>query len=738
DICLFLPLGCGCMLSHKVLALILVLLIVYPLFFFEIAVAEDEIKSIVDASLDVEFETATDLKVSVTMDVNEVTVFDTTYTNNEIHNLASSANISDLETMGAIKLKLRDLLKNQIKKSFENATVTALNEKPSYQNTQFYDDYSVNLTAAFFGLDETVNAYDFVNGVLDMDAIVYYAFSLQAEPGWNNTYAVTLPDSMKYRYTTGAIYVNRILWEVKNRDGQNPESLAELSIQFVEPSTPGTSEDDIYLEFELDTSNINQIALQTTIAAKTVDIREYDVLPDLITELDFVPSDGMRLFIDNGFFSWEDLYNKTIKTIEKLIISTIENSSLNQTMEMSFHWNPETTINCSSPYNITSMDDNPPIKAELTDEDIRLLICDIPTRAFFGLINAGAKANISADDIKFGDKLDEIKRPYDVFLRLPNNITLEGKNIYSWNQSTPISGEFASDAPLEYPKEDIETYIEIEIRKMDLDLPSFFTGKTKLTATSHAKEDTYIRVMHFPAEFNISGKINLTYLNSDAFRLCTEENVFTTADINVYLTNKKVVFNTRLYDVLNNLEMQGAVNKDVFYDSLKWDGDIANMDNVNPVKISIYANNIYSIDFNLSFWPPGITVSNQTFSLKSLENRPVTYCIIFPKGISVDAKDTLNKSMIQGETSDGREYIELSFEADDSVETNVVVCKLSTSSFYLLGLFLPCLLSLLLVIILIIIVYLIRKKKKGRKIIHEEVTGYEDQDYYVPPPPQSK
>ncbi len=722
------------MLSHKILVLALVFLIFPTIFFIETTVAEDERESIVDATFNIEMETATDLKLSVTMSVYEMIVFDKTYDNSEIHNLATSTNLSDAQTLGAIKLNLRNLLKNQIKKSFENATVFALNDMPSYEDTHFHDDYSVNLTSAFFGLNQTVSAYELINGVLDMDAIVYYTFNLQAEHGWNNTYTFILPDSLKYRYTTGTADTNKIQWMIKNWDGNNSETLAELSIQMVEPTTPSTTTDDISLEFLLDASNVDLVGFKTTIIAETIDIRSYEILPDFITELAFIPSDGLRLFIDNGLLNLDKVYNNTIKHIEQLSIQTIENSSFSQNLETTFNWSAETTTNCSNPYNITNMDNYPPIKAELIDEDVRLVLCGMSSRAFFGLINSGGNANLSSEDINFGDDLNNIGFPYTINLQLPNNITIDGNNTQCWNQTTPISGEFVSEDSPEYSNEDIQTYVEIDISKMDLDLPSFFTGETKLTTTSQIKEETSLYVMHFPPEFSISEKINLTLLNSDAFRLCTEENVFTPEDIEGYLTNKKVIFNTRLSNVLNDIEIQGVVDKSVFYDSLKWDGDIANMDEVNPIKTSISSHNIYPVAFNISFLPPELSITNQIFTLSGIEDKAVTYRIIFPKGISIKVKETLNRTVLQGQTNDERAYVEVSFSGNEA-ETERIECMLSASSLYLLGLFMPCLLSFILVIILIIIVFFIRKKTRGRRVKKEpESTGYEDQEYYVPPP----
>jgi hypothetical protein len=117
------------------------------------------------------------------------------------------------------------------------------------------------------------------------------------------------------------------------------------------------------------------------------------------------------------------------------------------------------------------------------------------------------------------------------------------------------------------------------------------------------------------------------------------------------------------------------------------------------------------------------------------------YRIVFPKGISVTASDEHNLTITKGKTSDDRIYIEFSFPPESMIESDVLTCSLTASPLYLVGLFIPCILSFVLVIILIVVVYLIRKKRRGGgKIFHREKpeqSGYEGEDYYVPPPPGS-
>jgi len=722
--------------------IVVCLCLVFSMLYISTISAEETLDSLVDATITVEFVTGTNLKINTVLDVQRINVFDTVYDNAEIQNIAST----NLEILGAIKLSLRNLLKNQIETSFDGAIVTAINQIPEYQNNLFYDEFAVDLVSSYFGLNDSANSETLVNGFLDMGAVVEYNFNFVTEPGWNNTFTCVLPNSISFKSAnTDDVSLNtkEITWTL-NWNGVNSEIAARLSTRYKNPTTTGSETEDIFLTFDLDSSNVDNVSLSTVFSLRTINIQGYNVLPDFVTELDFVPSDGIRLFIDNDLLLWDGFYEKTIKPIEITTISTIESSSFNQSLSMLFNWDAETSTNCTTPYNTTNMDAFPAIKAVLTSvSPIDLLFCDVSSRAFFGLINAGGVANISEEDVNFGDRLFEIGQSYEVLLQLPNDVYLDGDNIYRWNESILFSGVFSSDLqPLpNYSEEVIETYIEIDMSKLDLNIPSFFTGKTEFTATTRSKEDIRMFVTVFPMEFNLSDKINLPYLNSDAFRICVEESVFFEEEVDGFLSNKKALFETRMSRVLSGLTMKGVVDKDVFSDSLSWDKDISHMDAVVPVIASNYANNLYPVNFGLSFWPPGTHISNQTFIFESIKNQSVTYRIVFPKGISVQATDTLNKSILKGETTDGREYIEVFFASDEEGGIDTITCVLVASSLYMLGQFLPCIISFVLVLILVMIIYMFRKKRRGKKlVIQEEVdtSGYEGEDFYVPPPPSSK
>lgn len=722
----------------KLLDVIMFILLLTSLFLVNATTAEDTIENRVNASFDIEFVNGTNLNVDITMNVYKLTTY-------KAYDAEEIANASD-EEMGALKYELYLLLKNQLEGIFENADISNF-AMPTYDGGKFNEVLNVKLTSSFFEMNNSVTAHDFINGVLDMDAQVNYSLNLQAESGWNNTFKFILPKSMSLEFANTDdfdIHKNEITWTLENWDGEIPNRLAALSISFKNPTTSELEIEDISLEFELDTSDTKTTNLTTIISAKNIDIREYDFLPDFITNLDFVPTDGIRLFIDNRLISWDDFYQKTIEHVEEITVSKIENSSLNQTLTMSFNWDSETAANCSNPYNVTHMDNQPSIKAELTDSNIELQICSVSTRAVFGLINAGAKVNISQDDINFGDKLDEIGYKYNVTLYMPDNISLDRGNIYRWNQSNPISGEFESNISEEYSEEKIDTIVEIEMSGTDLNLISFFTGETELTMTLYMQETHNYSVTTVPDEFNLPEKVSLEYLNSDAFRLCIEEDVFIEDNVTAFLDNEKQLFEKMMGNIFQVPEftVDGRVNRDAFDESLgRWDGNIADMDADTPVKVVSYAHSSYPVSFDLSFLPPKFEVVNQSFNFTGLQNQNVIYRMIFPHGTNVSFNDSLDRAVLK-ETDDGRKYIEISFNASEAGLTDEISCKIVPSSLFIVGIFMPCIVSLIITIILIIVIYIIRKKRKGRKEIviereSEGFGGYEDQDYYVPPPPPS-
>ena len=48
------------------------------------------------------------------------------------------------------------------------------------------------------------------------------------------------------------------------------------------------------------------------------------------------------------------------------------------------------------------------------------------------------------------------------------------------------------------------------------------------------------------------------------------------------------------------------------------------MDDIVPVVVSNYANEVYAVGFNVSLWPAELTLAPQRFTLQGLQNQTVT------------------------------------------------------------------------------------------------------------------
>ena len=713
----------------------LLLLSVTP--FTKQAAADEQIENIVSTEIFIKIISATDLKINITMDVEKATAFGKTYNKNEINSLTTSTNRDDIEALGVIKNNLHLTLYEQIDKTFQNSEIKVLSDKPEYTDKLFIEGYTVNFTNAFFGLNESINTYEFINGLLNMGGVINYIFDLYSQPGWNTTYIFDLNTKYGLIRTNGKydITKNTIQWEIRNWDGSKQNTTAELSMKEKNPSTTSDTKQDIFLEFLLD-SESKVTTLQTNILIKKMDITNYSVIPDFITNLDAVTSDGLRLLVANNLTTWDEIYQKTIKPIQEKIKTTLETNKFNQTLDFVFNWDYNTTTNIKESYNIQHMDEQPPVKAILTDDEIKLKIYNIPVRGLFGLINSGAQASVTRKDINFGDKIENIGYPYNITLLMPKDITLNNQNRFTWNDTKNFTGEFQSKNPKTYNNEKIDTTIEINIKKTDLNLANIFTGKKELSFSLDISQKSSYNVTKIRDEFILPDEIKIRFLNSDTLRLCIEEGIFSEKMINSFLINEKNDFEEKLKTVIPDLKVKGNIDKQTFENSLKWDGNINQMEGKEPVITSYYSYTTHPVLFDISLIPPKFKIHNQTYVFKGIKNQSVTYRVIFPEGVTVDAYDKYNKTTVK-ETSDNRYCLEISFspsEADLIINTT---CILKPSMLFIIGVLMPCFITILIGLILLIMLVMIRRKKRRIKPAKKEEipsdTG-EEEYYYIPPP----
>ena len=704
----------------------------------------------VDTNVDITFETGTKINVHVEMRAHKLKIYkrDEGYSADEIRNIFD-------EEKSAFKQILHIIIYDDLKDVFRNADFSNRTGPEEDANSLsdsgegewnspiiFYEDVEVKLSSSFFNIDSSINAHDFVNGFLDMGSIISYAFDFQAQPGWNNTYTIILPDSISLESAlNGRVNedVNRISWEIKNWKGNTTKTQdAKLSTRFTNP-TSTVNKEKTTLGLKIDFSNVEKTTLETITSLENIGIEKYAVLPDFISNVKVVPSDGVRLLIDNGLLSWNSLQEQNIMPIEINVTAKLE-ERLNQTLDFSFNWNDSTTINCTHPYNISKMDGDPPIKTELFDGDVELKIQEMTPRALFGLLNAGGTTNLSSDEVNFGD----LGYDYDGELILPKNISLNGKNIYSWNYTYPIEGSMKSEIGPIYKDEKKNMLITVDISKTDLNLLDLFKGKTCLTLNADIINKFELYRIIFPEIFDLN-QISLEYLNADAMRLILEENVVSDSALDNFLTEKKAHLEEKTAAVTDEEGTGSYIDKKSFYDSLKWNGDIYHMDDDIPVEVILCSNVAYLLPFNVSFLPPSGTASNQTFNLSGDVNHNISYKIIFPKGMSITADDVLNKAST-GATEDGREYVYVAFTAGEGLSGNLVNCSIKVSALFIILAFQPCIIGFILLVIFVIVIYLIKKRKRKGKtvVIREEKRDYpkgkieaeqQEEEYYIPPAP---
>ncbi|MFH1013243.1 MAG: hypothetical protein V1769_01895 [Thermoplasmatota archaeon] len=691
--------------------------------------------------------------VHVIADVDAITLSASgkTYSKSEIQ----SVSISNPELMGAIKYAIKAALSEQLQNTFMNADIVTNQDLPSYATSVFSDSYTITLSPSFFSLGEEVNVYEFVNGMIDCGAFVNYSIPLQASSGWNNTYVFVLSEEMTYRITTGTVKQNSITWTVLNGDGETPQRTAEVTLAGNTPSTSGFVSDSIKVTFEMDCTQPKQPRLSILLNAEAINISPYALPFPLFSNIDIVPSDGVRLLIKNNLTGWDNIFANTLEPASSMIIEAVESSSFNQTIDAIFSWDNTTTTECQEPYNITNMNCLPPVRGMFIDDDVLFNMCSLSSRAVFGLVNAGAKVHMTSADVNFGDNLNTLSYSYDGSLVLPDHVLLNNQRTFLWNQTLPIAGNFSSDVAPSYTIQDIDTHIIIEIESTDMNLVSFFTGKTELTVGVFLSETQRRNVTTLPDHMVLPPQVSLTYLNADGLRLCVEESVFSDEQITSFLSDETRMFENHSKDLFPLLQGKAQVDKESFDQSLQWAGNISSMNDSVPVKVVSTFHSSYPLPFSFLLFPPGLNVSKQEISFTSIPNQSITYTMVFPQGTSVEVNDTLDRAEIR-ERSDGRKCLVVSFNASEDDLVDVVTVSMRPSVLFILGLFVPCIISLIITIILIVVVYVLRKKRKQfhgpnhkktnkkskpskvSQQVEDNDIELDEEDFYVPPPPSRR
>lgn len=682
----------------------------------------------VDASLDITFINGTFLDVNIKLDAHRIKIFDKSYNASEIRTRYGEDGAAfKLVLYNHIESILDDSVfpycENEIGRPYVDEDSLLQTSGNPYDPVVFYMDCNISLMPAFFGVENIISSIgDFVNGVLDMGGGVSYSFDFVADAGWNITYNFILSETMEaVEVEEGSLSLSgkKITWEIDNWGG-NEEKTEEggFTVKYSNPTSKFENE-DIYLDVSFDFTGVEKTSLTCTIQVTAVEVTDLVSLPSFVSDLSYVPADGVRLFVQEGLFSWETVHSKIFDSLKKEVERDLA-ASLNISFNPVITVNTSTTSNCSSPYDPSEMDGVPPLSSTLSD-DVYLRLCNISSRAFFGFVYAGGVAQLSEEDISIGD----LGYPYTAHLVLPPDV--DGS--CSWNKSSYLNTSVRYDAAPCYGDEKVERYIEGELKSIDLDLTSILTGRSDVVATIDARDSYIIYHITPPEEFKLPERISISQINADLIRLCIEEKVFDERTLQNYFAHQKQLAEQHFSQVFSIPNIEGYIDEWRLVESREWDGNVREMNDEKPFIIPIYTRLSYKTGFKFSFIPLSFTISNQSIVCSSIQGEKVFYRFFFPKGLDVVCNDTLNMLSVN-RTSDGRTFIEVVFdETEGNLTTIIVSYSLKASSVFVVLTFLPCIVGMVVLIVLAAVIVVIRRKRRKAAPVYKE----ED---FVPPPSQ--
>jgi len=691
----------------------------------------------VESSIDIVVLNGTILSVEFTADVSYFTL-----PANEMQYSREDIIQANSEERGAIKYALKSDIVSQMKSSFPDCQFEQIYSLPRYESGLFIDKYYVNLTADFFSMNSSISTFQLVNGLLDSGVFVNYSFPWTALEGWNNTYTLLLSDEIGFKRTNGDVDNKKISWEVFNGFGNIEMISGTITLKDLNPTTPPNQNESVTLVFSLNCHPVENPAMSIILKANRLDMNAYSLMSTVFSLPSSLPADSVRLCVQNNLTTFDKIRSFSLDKYEKSAMSSVESSTFNQSFNLSFFWNESTTVNCSPAFVLDFMDESPPVTGLITDPSVEVNFFNITDKAFFGLINAGAESVVNSSNVNFADVFDKSKLSSSCELILPRHVLFDNKQVVSWNHSTEFVGKFDSEKSPTYDTQEVSQYQVINVKSTDLNLLSFFTGKTEVNLGIGFEKTREIFVLSRSSDLSIPDQIVLPFINADAFRVCIEEGVFSTEEINKYINQQETALENMSRRLFPSIKGSAVNDPRVFQDSLEWNENISSMEDKDPVTIRQYMESTAPLKCHFSLFPPQFSFAKQNFTFIGVPREKVTYNMTFPKGVSINILSS-SQPIIQKSSSNGNAQLSLTLNASETGKVATVLLSMEPTLLYVIGLFVPCIISVMITLVLFIVVYIIRKKRnvfrqnKNRHNLPEDNESYENEDYYVPPKPPS-
>jgi hypothetical protein len=613
------------------------------------------------------------------------------------------------------------------------------------------------------------NVNELIDGSLKMGAKITQTLKLAAKAGHSNEFEISVPKYSIYQHPdqltishpndedrdSDYIVVKRI----DNKDGNVSESeyLHDIVLKSANP-TPALKtgvKEDVNIQLEIDVVNFDEIYIRDSLLEiSVVDLRESNIdLPQNITDLFFMSSDGIRLFYENGVIDENDIRDEIDGELTKTSESLEERLNSTHPIDLELTWD-FASINALEPlYYLedtgvyTRMGVGRSVKGYIKSTDMiepHFFETNLTQNAIFGFLNAGAEAEINL-------RL-KIKYDYKLNLTLPEGLRLKGELGRPGVRDSYLIPESETDdiivisknAPVYYSNQAL-IYTLIDIKELDMKNFNQFVSEVKIEV-----EGTLHRILSSAhSSFNtiLPPEVTMTYVNSDAFRLAYYENLIDLKEIT-----------DEIYDIIqSNLTnvFEGNITPSIKFDekSMKFDGDINDMDDDAPIKFTITAEGEMNIGsggggtFGSLMGPSQYNYDDlrlQAFISHEIELPLVgkhgwntTYKIIMPRYIEIVGTPKLENltgtttDIETGTADEGRHYMKITIFSDDPGVKNikaVIGIEINITPWYFMSkIIIPIILSLILLII-IIYIYILRRKK--RKALEKEtgVAGVTVQD----------
>jgi len=243
----------------------------------------------------------------------------------------------------------------------------------------FSNSADVYLTKTSLGFDEDneeLNMSDVVKGTLQLGANVSKDVDLNVEEGHNSTFRFKVPPPylMESEDTWGEWGDENYTWDneeeristwIFNNTKGDQEVVLEREWKTRHEDPDEVEREDIHTESLFDMKSFDNVPIENTINVSSASIEEYTkedtdepILPDHISDLEIVTSDGLRLFLDNDLVTLDEIKDRSLDDSIAEMEANIENM-FGEEPDMELEWDHSTV----SGYDIEEMGEEPPLRS---------------------------------------------------------------------------------------------------------------------------------------------------------------------------------------------------------------------------------------------------------------------------------------------------------------------------------------------------------------------------------------